>query len=62
MKRRQFIGLLATAAWPLAANAETTKVYRVGTLTPGPQSLLRQIVARFSSRGWQSVAICLDKT
>lgn len=37
MRRREFFGLVGgAAAWPLAAIAQTTKVYRVGTLTPGP--------------------------
>src|SRR5690349_4618193 len=36
MRRREFIGLIGAAVWPLAAIAQTTKVYRVGTLTPGP--------------------------
>jgi ABC-type uncharacterized transport system substrate-binding protein len=38
MRRRDFIALTgrAAAAWPLGALAQTAKVYRVGTLTPGP--------------------------
>ena len=36
MKRREFIGLIGAAAWPLVGSAQTAKVYRVGTLTPGP--------------------------
>ncbi|QDW39914.1 hypothetical protein FFI89_023895 [Bradyrhizobium sp. KBS0727] len=38
MRRRDFIALTggAAAAWPLSALAQTAKVYRVGTLTPGP--------------------------
>jgi len=38
MRRRDFIALTAgaAAAWPLAALAQTAKVYRVGTLTAGP--------------------------
>jgi putative ABC transport system substrate-binding protein len=36
MKRREFIGLIGAAAWPLVGIAQTAKVYRVGTLTPGP--------------------------
>jgi hypothetical protein len=38
MRRRDFIALTAgaAAAWPLAALAQTAKVYRVGTLTGGP--------------------------
>jgi putative ABC transport system substrate-binding protein len=37
-RRRDFIALVggAAAAWPLGALAQTAKVYRVGTLTPGP--------------------------
>jgi putative ABC transport system substrate-binding protein len=40
MHRRKFIALTGGAAigkavWPLAARAETSKVYRIGTLTPG---------------------------
>jgi hypothetical protein len=43
MRRREFIttlaGAAATAAWPLAANAETAgKVPKVGMLYPGPQA------------------------
>jgi putative ABC transport system substrate-binding protein len=30
------MGLIAAAAWPLPAFAQATKIYRVGTLTPGP--------------------------
>jgi putative ABC transport system substrate-binding protein len=36
IRRREFIGLIGAAAWPFAAVAQTTKVYRVGTLTAGP--------------------------
>jgi putative ABC transport system substrate-binding protein len=36
MRRREFIGLIGAAAWPLAAIAQSTRVYRIGTLTPGP--------------------------
>jgi len=38
MRRRDFIAISGglAAAWPLAAIAQTAKVYRVGTLTPGP--------------------------
>jgi putative ABC transport system substrate-binding protein len=37
MRRRVFIGgFMGVVAWPLPAVAQTTKVYRVGTLTPGP--------------------------
>ena len=36
IRRREFIGLIVAAAWPFAAVAQTTKVYRVGTLTAGP--------------------------
>ncbi len=36
MNRRELITLMGGAAlWPLAAVAETAKVYRIGTLTPG---------------------------
>ena len=38
MRRRDFIALTGgvAAAWPIGALAQTAKVYRVGTLTPGP--------------------------
>jgi putative ABC transport system substrate-binding protein len=37
MIRREFITLIAGAtAWPIAAFAQTAKVYKVGTLTAGP--------------------------
>lgn len=38
MRRRQFIALAgaAAAAWPLRAPVQAAKVYRVGTLNPGP--------------------------
>ena len=37
MRRREFITLIGGAAvWPLASLAQTAKVYRIGTLTPGP--------------------------
>ena len=37
MRRRDFIALAggAAAAWPLGTLAQTAKVYRLGTLTPG---------------------------
>ncbi|WP_409190382.1 ABC transporter substrate-binding protein [Bradyrhizobium sp. RDM4] len=37
MRRREFIGLIGVTAWPLVAIAQPAKVYRVGTLTPGPK-------------------------
>jgi putative ABC transport system substrate-binding protein len=36
VRRREFIGLIGAAAWPLVAIAQSAKVYRVGTLTAGP--------------------------
>ena len=37
MHRRELLTLIGgAAAWPLTVLAQTSKVYRVGTLTPGP--------------------------
>jgi len=37
MQRREFIGLIGGAVvWPLTTSAQTSKTYRLGTLTPGP--------------------------
>jgi putative tryptophan/tyrosine transport system substrate-binding protein len=37
MKRREFVGLIGGAVvWPITTSAQTSKTYRLGTLTPGP--------------------------
>jgi putative ABC transport system substrate-binding protein len=58
MKRREFIGLVssAAAAWPLAARAQQPKVYRVGILLVGPgeavASLFHSLKEGLRERGY----------
>jgi putative tryptophan/tyrosine transport system substrate-binding protein len=57
MRRREFLGVLAgAAAWPLAANAQTTRLPTVGLLAPGTVSTHGAWFAVFARRlrelGW----------
>jgi len=51
MKRREFLGLVGSAAsWPVMARAQSSgKVFQVGILYPGPQTILVSRIAAIQS-------------